>query len=63
MASSVPDKDALPLYGCVTGIVLPLETFTVATGITLRPGVFEIFSSPMLETAPNISYTAPTQAI
>jgi Apea-like HEPN len=48
MASSVPDKDALPLYGCVTGIMLPVETHAVAPGITLRRGVFEMFSAPML---------------
>ena len=48
MASHIPDKDALPLYGCVTGIELPVDSFTIATGITLRRGVFEVFGSPIL---------------
>lgn len=38
----------MPLYGCLTGIVLPVDRFQVATGISLQRGVFEIFSSPML---------------
>jgi hypothetical protein len=44
----LPDKDALPLYGSMTGIVLPADTFHVCEGVELRKGVFEIFSSPML---------------
>ncbi len=61
MESSIPDKDALPLYGCITGVALPADHFTVASGITLRRGVFEIFSSPMLafKEAPPGSHTPP----
>jgi len=52
-------QDILPLYGCVTGIVLPSESFSLATGITLRRGLFEIFSTPMMgfKEAPPASHT------
>jgi hypothetical protein len=57
--TSMPNNNVVPLYGCVAGITLPLETFVVASGITLRSGVFEIFSSPMLafKEAPPGSHT------
>lgn len=48
MSVSVADKDALPLYGCITGINLPTETFVIAPGIALRRGVFEVFSAPLM---------------
>lgn len=60
------DKNTLPLYGCVTGIVLPAESFSVATGITLRRGLFDIFSTPMMgfKEAPFGSHTpAPWVAV
>ena len=59
MAPAVADKNRLPLYGCVTGIVLPVNTFSIVPGITLRRGLFEIFSSPMLafKEAPPGSHT------
>jgi hypothetical protein len=66
MAISIPDKNALPLYGCVTGITLPVDRFAVASGITLRRGVFEIFDSPMLaftEAPPGSHTPAPWVAV
>jgi hypothetical protein len=48
MTTSVPDKDGLPLYGCVTGIALPVGSFRIVPGITLRQGIFKIFGAPML---------------
>jgi hypothetical protein len=44
----VPDKDTLPLYGCLTGVVLPEPQVRLAEGITLTRGYFEVFSTPML---------------
>jgi hypothetical protein len=47
--SRIPqDKDALPLYGSLTGITLPDEQLYVAKGVTLRRGVFDTFSTPMM---------------
>lgn len=42
------DKDSLPLYGSVTGISLPDEQIHVARGVTLQPGIFDTFSTPMM---------------
>lgn len=44
----LPDKDALPLYGSVTGVALSADIFHVCEGVELRKGVFEIFGVPML---------------
>jgi hypothetical protein len=44
----LPNKDALPLYGSVAGIALPVDTFYVCDGVELRKGVFEMFNTPML---------------
>jgi len=66
MTPSIPDKNSLPLYGCITGIVLPVDTFDLAAGIALRRGIFEIFSAPMLafKEAPPGSHTpAPWVAV
>jgi hypothetical protein len=66
MSSQLPDKDTLPLYGCLTGIELPVDSFDLATGIKLRRGVFEVFSSPMLafkEAAPGSHTPAPWVAV
>ncbi len=60
------DKDSLPLYGSVTGIALPGEQMHVARGVTLRPGVFYTFSTPMMGFAepPNGGHTpAPWVAV
>lgn len=61
------NKDALPIYGSVTGITLPVNNFHVCEGIELRKGVFEIFSAPMLAFAepstPNTHTPGPWVAI
>jgi len=44
----VPDKDTLPLYGCMTGIVLPEPRVELAPGIALSQGYFQVFSTPIL---------------
>jgi hypothetical protein len=62
----MPDKDALPLYGCVTGIVLPGERFRLGTGITLRRGYFDLFDAPMMAfkaPPPNAAHPAPWVAV
>ncbi len=41
------DKDALPLYGSVVGITLT-EAYFIAAGVSLRPGLFDTFSTPMM---------------
>jgi len=47
--SRIPqDKDALPLYGSITGITLPDEQVHVAEGVALRRGLFDTFSTPMM---------------
>jgi len=49
----------LPLYGCVTGILLPVQRFEILPGISLRRGIFDIFSTPMMafKEAPEGSHT------
>src|SRR5664280_2266120 len=64
--SDTPDEDALPLYGCMTGILLPVESFELATGIELRKAYFDIFDSPMMAfkaPPPNQAHPAPWVAI
>ena len=48
MARIPQDKNALPLYGSITGIALPCELLPVAPGISLRRGLFDTFSTPMM---------------
>jgi hypothetical protein len=43
-----PDKDALPLYGCITGITLSSSPVELAPGIAFESGYFHVFSAPML---------------
>jgi len=61
------NKDVLPIYGSVTGITLPINTFHVCEGIELRKGFFKIFSAPMLAFAepatPNTHTPGPWVAI
>jgi len=45
---TIPNSNTLPIYGCLTGITLPIEDFKLMAGINLQRGIFEIFSSPML---------------
>lgn len=53
------DRDILPLYGSVTGINPPSEQTHIARGVALRPGLFDIFSTPMMAFAesPNGGHT------
>ncbi len=44
----IPDKNTLPLYGCITGIIVPEPQVQLMEGITLTQGYFEVFSTPML---------------
>ena len=62
MDPNLPDKDALPLYGCLTGIELPFETLNVCEGVQLRKGIFEVFSAPMMAFAEPPSPGTPTPA-
>ena len=62
----VPDKDALPLYGCMTGIILPEPRVELLPGIMLAQGYFQVFSSPMLafkETPPGKHTPGPWVAV
>ena len=53
------DENTLPLNGCITGVLLPVHSFNTAPGISLRPGLFDIFSTPMMafKEAPAGSHT------
>ena len=59
MEIDIPDQEELPLFGCVTGIQMPLDSYSIATGISFRRGLYRIFSSPMLafKEAPPGSHT------
>lgn len=48
MLRTKQDKDTLPLYGSVTGIIIPSERMPIARGVALRSGVFDTFSTPMM---------------
>jgi hypothetical protein len=53
------NKEALPLYGSVVGVLLPFDHVTIVNGIELRRGIFETFSAPMMafNEAPANSHT------
>jgi hypothetical protein len=62
----IPDKNALPLYGCITGIMLPEPRVKIVDGITLTQGYFEVFSTPMLafkEAVPGTHTPGPWVAV
>jgi hypothetical protein len=62
----IPDKNALPLYGCITGIMIPEPHVQLIEGITLTQGYFEVFSTPMLafkEAAPGTHTPGPWVAV
>jgi hypothetical protein len=62
----VPDKDTLPLYGCMTGVMLADARAELAPGIALSQGYFQVFSSPMLafkETPPGQHTPGPWVAV
>jgi hypothetical protein len=42
------DKDSLPLYGSLVGLSLPEERLYVTSGVELRRGIFDTFSTPMM---------------
>jgi hypothetical protein len=62
----IPDKNTLPLYGCITGIMIPEPHVQLIEGITLTQGYFEVFSTPMLafkEAAPGTHTPGPWVAV
>ncbi|WP_148219246.1 HEPN domain-containing protein [Azospirillum sp. B510] len=46
------DQNSLPLYGCLTGIDLPMDRLTVAPGIVLRKVFVDMFGASMLAFSP-----------
>lgn len=57
---NLPDKDNLPLYGCVTGIELPCDPIPICEGAKLRSGLFKVFGTPMMAFAEPQSPNAHT---
>lgn len=56
---NILDQNTLPLYGCLTGFQLPTDEYVLARGVTLRSGIYEVFSSPVMafSEAPPDSHT------
>lgn len=56
------DVEKPPLYGCLTGIELPVEAFNIAPGLVLRSVFVDMFGTSMLAFAPPPNPSAPHPA-